>query len=146
MNRETDIRPAVLVVEDVAETRDGIERLLKADGYRVTVARDERDAVESAQLKRPDLILLSLAGLPREVIVSARRIRERAAVGEQVPIVIFYNGEMDEGDEVAIGENVFLTRPDNFNQLRGLIARLLNKTPKGRRGFSRYVLPPVVRP
>ena len=130
MTRETKIKPAVLVVEDVAETRDGIERLLKTDGYRVTVARDERDAVESAQLKRPDLILVSLAGLPREVIVTARRIREQAAVGEHVPIVVFCNGEMDEGDEVAIGQNVFLTRPENFNQLRGLITRLLNKIPK----------------
>ncbi len=131
MKRETDLRPTVLVVEDVTETRDGIERLLKTDGYRVTVARDERDAVESAQLKRPHLILVSLAGLPGDVIVTARRIREHAAVGEQVPIVVFCNGEMDEGEEVAIGQNVFLTRPDNFNQLRGLITRLLNKIPKG---------------
>ena len=121
---------AVLVVEDVAETRDGIEWLLKADGYCVTVARDERDAVESAQLKRPDLILLSLAGLARDVIVTARRIRERAEVGEQVPIVIFCIGEIAEGDEVAIGQNVHVTRPDNFNQLRDLITRLLGKIPK----------------
>jgi CheY-like chemotaxis protein len=35
----------ILVVEDVAETRDGIEKLLKADGYRVAAARDERDAM-----------------------------------------------------------------------------------------------------
>ena len=129
MNREDDISLAVLVVEDVAETRDGIERLLKADGYRVAVARDERDAIESAQLKRPDLILVSLAGLPREVIFTARRIRERAEVGEQVPIVVFCIGEVAEGDEVAIGQNVHVTRPDNFNQLRSLITRLLGEKP-----------------
>jgi two-component system response regulator MprA len=130
MVREADINLAVLVVEDVAETRDGIEKLLKADGYRVAVARDERDAIESAQLKRPDLILVSLAGLPREVIFTARRIRERAQVGEQVPIVVFCIGEVAQGDEVAIGQNVHVTRPDNFDQLRGLITRLLQKIPK----------------
>lgn len=130
MNREADTRLAVLVVEDVAETRDGIEKLLKADGYYVSVARDERDAIESAQLKRPDLILVSLAGLSREVIVSARRIRERAEVGEQVPIVVFCIEEIAEGDEVAIGQNVHVTRPDNFNQLRSLITRLLCRIPK----------------
>lgn len=127
---DTDIGLAVLVVEDVAETRDGIERLLKADGYRVAVARDERDAVESAQLKRPDLILVSLAGLPREVIVTARRIREHAEVGEHVPIIVFCDEEISEGDEVALGENVHVTRPDNFNQLRSLITRLLRNIPK----------------
>ena len=39
----------ILVVEDVRETSDGIERLLKADGYRVALARDELDAIESAK-------------------------------------------------------------------------------------------------
>ncbi len=121
---------ALLVVEDIAETRDGIELLLKADGYRVAVARDEQDAIESAQLKTPALILVSLAGLPREVIATARRIRERAEVGEQIPIVVFCIGDVAEGDEVAIGQNVHVTRPDNFNQLRSLITRLLSKIPK----------------
>jgi len=129
MFREADTNLAVLVVEDVAETRDGIEKLLKADGYRVAVARDERDAIESAQQKRPDLILVSLAGLPSEVIDTARRVRERAGVGEHVPIVVFCIEAIGEGDEVAIGQNVHVTRPDNFNQLRTLLARLLRKIP-----------------
>jgi two-component system, OmpR family, response regulator MprA len=119
----------ILVVEDVNETRDGIEKLLKTDGYRVAVARDETDAIDSAKRQRPDLILVSLAGLPHEVIVSACRVRERSAVGEDVPVVVFYVEDIAEGDEVAIGRNVHLTRPDNFNQLRSLLSRLLSETP-----------------
>ena len=130
MIREADTSLVVLVVEDVAETRDGIEELLKTDGYRVSVARDERDAVECAQRQRPDLILVSLAGLPGEVIVTARRIRERAEVGDSVPVVLFCIDEIGEGDEVAIGQNVHVTRPDNFNQLRSLMTRLLRKIPQ----------------
>ena len=118
--------PLILVVEDVHETRDGIEKLLLADGYFVSVARDEHDAVESAKGKPPDLILVSLAGSPREVIVTARRIRERAVVGASVPVVVFCVDEIGEGDEVALGQNVHVTRPDNFNQLRSLLIRLLN--------------------
>jgi CheY-like chemotaxis protein len=125
MIREDDTSLAVLVVEDVAETRDGIEKLLKADGYRVAVARDERDAIDSAQRQCPDLILVSLAGLPSEVIVTARRIRKRADVGENVPVVVFCVEEIGEGEEVAIGQNVHISRPDNFNQLRSLLTRLL---------------------
>ena len=122
-----DTTRIILVVEDVAETRDGIEKLLQADGYRVAVARDERDAIESAQIRRPDLILVSLAGLPSEVIATARRIRESAEVGEQVPVVIFCIESIGEGDEVAIGQNVHITQPDNFNQLRSLLTRLLTR-------------------
>lgn len=129
MNIEDKTAQAILVVEDVAETRDGIEKLLKVDGYRVSVARDERDAVESAQRTVPDLILVSLAGLPREVIVTAGRIRGSAGVSESVPVVVFCIEAIAEGDEVAIGHNVHITRPDNFNQLRGLLVRLLQNSP-----------------
>ena len=46
MDNEVGIKPVILVVEDVHETRDGIEKLLKADGYRVVAARDELDGIE----------------------------------------------------------------------------------------------------
>ncbi len=119
----------ILVLEDVNETRDGIEKLLKADGYRVALARDETEAIESTQRQRPDLILMSLAGLPHEVVAAAHRIRERSAVEEDVPIVVFCLEDIAAGDEVAIGRNVHITRPDNFNQLRSLLNRLLSRIP-----------------
>ena len=130
MDKNNDTNAIILVVEDVHETREGIEKLLLVDGYRVALARDEHDGIEIARRQRPDLILVSLAGTPREVIVSARRIRESAAIGEEVPVVVFCVEEIAEGDEVAIGENVHVTRPDNFNQLRSLLARLLQRIPK----------------
>jgi CheY-like chemotaxis protein len=125
----------ILVVEDVRETSDGIERLLKSDGYRVALARDELDAIESAKLKRPDLILVSWTGLSGEVLATVGRIRERAAVGDRIPVV-FWVEDIDEGEEVAVGENVHLMRPDSFNQLRGLLARLLDASTRARDEFA----------
>lgn len=130
MDKKNDMYPIILVVEDVQETREGIEKLLLVDGYRIALARDEQDGIESARRQQPDLILVSLAGIPREVILSARRIRESAAIGEDVPVVVFCIDDIAQGDEVAIGENVHLTRPDNFNQLRSFLARLLHRIPK----------------
>ena len=130
MDNKNDTNPIILVVEDVQETREGIEKLLLVDGYRIALARDEQDGIESARRQRPDLILVSLEGLPREVILSARRIRESAAIGEDVPVVVFCIDEIAQGDEIPIGENVYVTRPDNFNQLRSLLARLLQRIPK----------------
>lgn len=127
MNKEIDVSLTILVVDDIEETRDGIETLLKVDGYRVEAARHERDAIERARLKRPDLILISLGGMPLDAIATARNIRKRAKLGENVPVVLFCVEEIKEGDEVDTGQNVYLTRPDNFNQLRNLLARLLNQ-------------------
>jgi CheY-like chemotaxis protein len=127
MNRVDDQNSTILIVEDVAETRDGIEKLLTADGYRVALARDESEAIASARLRRPDLILLSLANQPPEIIAIACRIREKAGMGEEVPIVVFCFEGIAQGDEVEVDGHVYITRPDNFNQLRRLLARLLQE-------------------
>ena len=119
-------RALILVVEDVHEIGDGIERLLKADGYRVVLARDEVEGIESAQLTRPDLILVNWTKLSGEVLPLVHRIREHSSIGDQVPVV-FWIEDIDEGEEVEVAENVFLTRPDSFNQLRRLFARLLDR-------------------
>ena len=116
----------ILVVEDVHEISDGIERLLKTDGYRVALARDELEAIESAQLMRPDLMLVNWTGLSGEVLATVRRIRKQSAVEDQIP-VIFWVEDINEGEEVALEGNVYLTRPDSFNQLRVLLARLLDQ-------------------
>lgn len=125
MKNNSHTNALILVVEDVDETRYGMEKLLKADGYRISLARDESEAIESAQQKSPDLILVSLGGSPNEIIMAAERIREAADVGARVPVVIFSVDGIDEGQEVTIDQNVHLICPDNFNQLRGLMVRLL---------------------
>ena len=127
MTNDTHTNALILVVEDVDETRYGMEKLLKADGYRVSLARHENEAIENAQQKCPDLILVSLAGSPNEIIMAAERIREAADVNARVPVVIFCAEGIDEGEEVAIDQNVHLICPDNFNQLRGLLVRLLRE-------------------
>jgi DNA-binding response OmpR family regulator len=116
----------ILVVEDVYETRAGIDTLLKADGYRVALASTEVEV--SNQTERPNLILVGGSGLPDNTLVTVRRVRREAAVGCEVPVVVFCAKDISEGEEVAIGGNVYLTNPDNFNQLRGLVARLLLET------------------
>lgn len=126
MNKLKNVCPTILVLDDIEETRDGIEKLLKVDGYCVETARHERDAVDCAGRKRTDLILVSLGGELLDVIATARQIRKRAELDENVPIVVFCVGDVEEGDEVDIGQNVYLSHPDNFNQLRNLLARLLN--------------------
>jgi CheY-like chemotaxis protein len=77
--------PMILVVEDIEETRDGIEKLLTSDGYRVNPARDEEDAVDRAKREPPGLILVSVAGPHAQVIALAARVRQRAELSDDVP-------------------------------------------------------------
>ncbi len=122
---DNDRTPLILVVEDVEEIRDGIEQLLTADGYRIDPARNEEEAVGRATRTPPHLLLVSLGGPASEMIATAVRIRSRAQLRHEIPVVLFCIDAVAEGAEVEIAGNMYLTRPDNFNQLRALLRRLL---------------------
>jgi DNA-binding response OmpR family regulator len=128
MSGENSDRPLILVLESEQETREGIEQLLRSDGYRTDSARDEDDVVARTRVS-PDLILISLGGAAGDAIARASSLRERAEVRQNIPIVIFSIQTIAEGAEEKIEGNVYLIRPDNFDQLRALFRRLLSQSP-----------------
>lgn len=123
-------RPAILIINDVEETRRGIERLLSSDGYRVSGAADEREAVLKAGVQAPSLILISLNLDAVQLITMARRLRQSSGLGEEVPVVLFCVATLEEGAEVHAGHNIYMTRPDNFDQLRAFLIQLLEGPPR----------------
>ena len=124
-------RQAVLVVEDIEETACLIEKMLKKSGYCVTLARNEEDAIFRARFHSPDLMLMSLGMGPERLLATALRVRRQARLSQDVAVVIFCIPTIPEGAEMEVDKNVYLTRPDNFNQLRGLLHRLLCRVPSG---------------
>lgn len=82
MTPDREWRPVILVIEDVEETRDGVERLLTASGYQVSIARDDEEAVLKAGFHRPDLILIILGLDAVQVPSAAMRIRELTGLSE----------------------------------------------------------------
>lgn len=116
----------LLVLEDIEETASLIERMLKRNGYCVTLARSEDDAIWRARTLSPNLILMSLGIESDQLIAAANRIREEAGISQDVAVVIFCVGTIPEGAVMEVGTNIFVTRPDNFNQLRELLHRLLS--------------------
>jgi CheY-like chemotaxis protein len=124
-------RSVILVIADEEETRYGIKRLLAASGYQVDTAKNEEEADLYTRPFRPDLILVSLSLDAVQALAVMRRIRQRAGLSEEVPVVGFCGASLDEGAEVALGFNVYMTWPDNFDQLRDLLSRILLKPPPG---------------
>ena len=122
-------RELILVVDEVEETRDAIEKLLTADGYRVSASRDEQDAIERGRRQPPELILMSRGAGSADAVATVRRIRDHATLERTVPVVIFCVETIAEGAEMDIGENTHLAHPDNFDQLRRLVRRLLHQFP-----------------
>jgi two-component system KDP operon response regulator KdpE len=129
MALEHQQRQIILVLEDIEETACLIEKMLKGNGYSVSLARSEEDAIFKGRTQSPDLILMSLGLGPERLLATAHRIRRQTGLSEDVAIVIFCVPTVPEGAEVEVDRNVYLTRPDNFNQLRELLRRLLCGVP-----------------
>lgn len=129
MTLEHQQRQIILVLEDVEETAQLIERMLKGNGYNVALARNEEEAIFRSRFQSPDLILMSLGLGPERLLATAHRIRRQAGLSQDVAIVIFCIPTIPEGAEMEVDKNVYVTRPDNFNQLRELLHRLLCRVP-----------------
>ncbi len=106
----------------------GIERLLSADGYRVLAAKNSEDAARMSRAFSPDLVLTTLKSDEVGPISVANNIRNAWDLSDDVPIVVFAVTTLEEGAEIKVAPNIYLSHPDNFNQLRKLISRLVRSS------------------
>jgi DNA-binding response OmpR family regulator len=120
----------IFLVEEDDDTRPVLKRNLEREGYRVLLALDEADAqarVSGGRLTA-DLILVNLVGVqPDEALQAGRRIRQDAEL--DVPLVVMaekYGADL-EGTDVKAGDDDWITYPEDHDQLRNLLARLLDK-------------------
>jgi signal transduction histidine kinase/DNA-binding response OmpR family regulator len=115
----------VLVVDDEVDSADLIRDTLKAEGLRVLVARDGRQALDLLERRRPDLVLLDIM-LPElsgyEVLEQVSR--SPALAGTPV-IVLTARGDLaDARRSLALGARRHLVRPFH---MRDLIAEVMKQ-------------------
>ena len=129
-NQETqDREPTILVIEQDDETRPLLKYNLCKQGYRPIVVLDEEGGIERVwgRNKHPDLILLNQVNLSVEEFINmGRRIREQAGFPTSTPIVVIaerFGADM-EGKDVQVGENEYVTYPEDARQLINLLHRL----------------------
>jgi signal transduction histidine kinase len=112
----------ILLVEDHADTRHALERLLKRWGHQIVSAGSVAEALEAAALARPDLVL-SDVGLPdgtgMDLLVKLREGGELLAVA-----MSGYGMEADIAQTHAAGFVEHLVKPVAVERLKEVIDRL----------------------
>lgn len=132
MSRNGNTQATVFLIEEDDETRPLLRANLKKEGYRVVLAVDEEDALDRVQdgASHADLILINLVGkIPEEALEAGRRIRQHGKYDGVTPLVVLaekYAQEL-EGTDVEVGKNEWITYLEDSDQLRKLLARLLDK-------------------
>jgi CheY-like chemotaxis protein len=128
MEENGNAKLTVLVVEDFADNRFMMRRLLEMSGYHVLEAVDGKEAVDIAESSRPDLILMDLS-LPRlDGLDATRRIRELDGLS-RIPIVAVSAHDTNDfhSDALAAGCDEYVTKPIDFDELEALLKKLLAK-------------------
>jgi len=108
----------VLYVEDNAENRLLVKRVLEAEGYSVLEAADGPSGLEVAAQTRPDLILLDI-NLPEiDGYDLARRFRDTPGL-QQVPILAITANVMkgDRERTLAAGCDGYIQKPIDVDRL-----------------------------
>ncbi|HEY6329137.1 MAG TPA: response regulator [Blastocatellia bacterium] len=118
----------ILLVEDFADSRFSLSKLLQMEGYQVIEATDGAQAVDLAQKEVPDLILMDLS-LPVIDGLSATKIIRKTAGFSDVPIIALSGHDPDEIhlEARSAGCTDYVTKPIDFDNLISLISRHLKR-------------------
>jgi len=116
----------ILVVDDDNTVAAMLEQLLTADGHRVTVARDGREALTLVAINRPDLIITDLDMPHLNGYELCRRIKQEPAT-RLLPVLMITGRDAEEARLQAweLGADDFLTKPFDTVAVRARCRSLL---------------------
>ncbi|MHB1004473.1 MAG: response regulator transcription factor [Chloroflexota bacterium] len=124
----------VLVIDDEPEILRAVRMNLSRHGYHVDTAANGRQALDSLQRRRPDLILLDL-GLPdMDGVEVIRAVRAQG----NTPIIVLSvrDAERDKIGALDIGADDYLTKPFSVEELRARIRVALRHAAKPATGAN----------
>ncbi len=118
----------VLLVEDDRGLAEVVEYNLKRAGYEVFRAHDGRDAINQAQLKLPDLVLLDVMLPVLDGIEVCRALRANEET--QDLLIVMLTARTEESDELvgfSVGADDYVTKPFSVAVLLQRIRALLRR-------------------
>jgi signal transduction histidine kinase len=117
-SNQSNDKPLILVVDDVADNVQFLAARLRGKGFQVSAASNGNDALRAVELKPPDLILLDVQMPDMDGFEVCRRLKSRK---ETSPIpVIFLTARTDVEDIVeglTLGAVDYVTKPFHATEL-----------------------------
>jgi two-component system response regulator HydG len=116
----------VLVVDDEASARTGLEKLLTQEGHKVVVAEDGVSALERAAEQPPDVVVTDLKMPRMDGIELLKKLREQ---DPSIPVIVTtaFGDVTTAVTAMRAGAEDYLTKPIDFDALLVAIDRALER-------------------
>ncbi len=120
-------RKRILIVDDNADNRQILVRLLKSLGFEVDAAEDGAQAVDITQRTQPDLIFMDLVMPIKDGFAAIREVRGLSTLVANVPIVAVSASAFDNTrmQSTAAGCDDFIAKPVRLESIVEVVGRLL---------------------
>jgi DNA-binding response OmpR family regulator len=119
----------ILVIEDDKFVARTIERCLRGDQFRVTIAYNGMDGLDAARRSTPDLVILDVIMRGMDGLTVCREMRAEPLLAE-VPI-LFLTAKVKTEDKIAgfrAGADDYLCKPFNLDELLLRVQAILRRT------------------
>jgi chemotaxis protein histidine kinase CheA/ActR/RegA family two-component response regulator len=121
--------PTALVVDDSLSARRSLAQFMKDAGFDVRQARDGLEAMDIIMAHKPDLLLSDLEMPRMNGLELAGHVRANTSTAD-IPIIMITSraAARHREEAIAIGVNVYLTKPFSEDELLEVIHNLVRKT------------------
>jgi DNA-binding response OmpR family regulator len=119
----------ILVVEDDASIRMGLEDTLRAKGYEVEVVGRGSEGADKATAGRYDLVILDVMLPDIDGFEVCRRIRGAKGAARSVPVIMLSarGAELDRVRGLELGADDYVTKPFSLMELLARVASVLRR-------------------
>ncbi|HEY6332576.1 MAG TPA: response regulator [Blastocatellia bacterium] len=126
------VREKILVVDDSADTREMMAKLLELESFAVVTAEDGRAGINMAEAEQPDLIITDINMPNLNGIQMIGILRKRSDLGDVPILAITAYGSNIASEAISAGADRALTKPIEFDSLIDGIRHLLIEPRRGR--------------
>ena len=108
----TDKQPLILVIDDITENLKGIGSILMTEKYRVIIASEGAEGIETAIKELPDLILLDIRMPWMDGFEVCKRLKKNQATAH-IPVIFLTasNSSEDIVKSFEAGGNDYISKP-----------------------------------
>jgi len=119
----------IIVAEDDANIRNGLQALLQGEGYEVTIAKDGEEALKRYFDRKPDLMILDIMMPKKSGYDVCKAIRSK---DEQTPVIMLTakGEEIDKVLGLGLGADDYMTKPFSTRELVARVGAVLRRSSK----------------